>query len=177
MNRRTLLVGGAAATGTLALGAVGVLLTGPGSPNATLAAVHRKLDAVAAGGFVVPGAAPWSAGMVFTHLARSVAYSLDGYPVSKSAFFQRTAGAAALAVFAARGAMHHGTLDPIPGAPPLVEVTAEAGLAHLREVLAAFEASERPLAPHFAYGHLDKAAYTVAHALHVQDHLGPLEGV
>jgi hypothetical protein len=35
---------------------------------------------------------------------------------------------------------------------------------------AAFEAHAGPLAPHFAYGELDKAQYTRAHLMHLANH-------
>src|SRR5689334_3419236 len=61
----------------------------------------------------------WPLGAVLEHLAQSVEMSMDGFPQSKSALFQKTAGQAAFGVFRWRGRMSHGLADPIPGAPAL----------------------------------------------------------
>lgn len=64
-------------------------------------------------------------------------------------------------------------LAAVAGAPALPDAAADpqAALARLRAALAAFIAFEGALAPHFAYGALDKQEYALAHALHVRDHL------
>ena len=97
--------------------------------------------------------------------------SLDGYPQPRSALFQNTLGAAAFAVFQWRGRMSHGLDEPIPGAPPLAlpgDLTAS--VARLRAAIARFDGHSGALAPHFAYGRLDKAQYARAHAFHIANH-------
>ena len=114
----------------------------------------------------------WSVSKVFQHLAQSIRYSRLGYPQAKSALFQYTAGAAALNVFSASGAMVHPLNEPIPGAPPLVDaVPNDVALAELVTEIELFIAWQGELAPHFAYGNLTKAQYYSAHYLHVQNHL------
>jgi hypothetical protein len=103
------------------------------------------------------------------HAAQSVEYSLNGFPEPKSAVFQATVGKAAFAVFDARGAMSHGLGEPIPGAPALT-LALPAAAGRLLAALKAFETHSGPLAPHFAYGALDKGAYTRAHLMHLANH-------
>lgn len=113
----------------------------------------------------------WTLGQVMDHAAQSVEFSLAGFPSMKPAWFRASAGAAAWQVFDARGAMHHGLDEPIPGAPVLdPQRSPEAARQRLLAALARFEAHEGPLAPHFAYGALDKAQYTRAHLMHLANH-------
>lgn len=61
-------------------------------------------------------AARWSWSQTLEHCAQSIEYSLQGYPQLYSPLFQHTAGAAAFAVFRARGYMQHDINEPIPSA-------------------------------------------------------------
>lgn len=113
----------------------------------------------------------WNLAQVLNHAAQSVEFSLDGFPQPKPALFRATVGRAAFAVFDARGAMKHGLDAPIPGAPDL-PIDAPLPQA-VQRLLAAFDRFDRhtsALQPHFAYGDLDKAAYTRAHLMHLADH-------
>lgn len=113
----------------------------------------------------------WSLGQVLDHAAQSIEFSLGGFPLMKPAWFRATAGAAAWQLFDARGAMHHGLDEPIPGAPALEASRApEAARQRLLAALDRFEAHRGPLAPHFAYGALDKAQYSRAHLMHLANH-------
>ena len=112
----------------------------------------------------------WPLAQVLEHLAQSIEFSMSGYPQPRGALFQHTVGALAFATFHRRGAMHHGLEEPIPGAPPLAATDVAAAAARLQAALEAFAAHAGPLAPHFAYGALDHAAYTRAHLLHLADH-------
>ena len=131
---------------------------------------RRWLDRLAAArGARSTGA--WPLPTVLEHLAQSIEMSLDGYPKPRSALFQNTVGAAAFAVFQWRGRMSHGLDEPIPGAPPLAlpgDLTAS--VARLRAAIARFDGHSGALAPHFAYGRLDKAQYARAHTLHIANH-------
>lgn len=113
----------------------------------------------------------WNLAQVLNHAAQSVEFSLDGFPEAKPALFQATVGHLAFALFDARGAMHHALDQPIPGAP---ELAADARLtAAVQRLLDAFDRFERhtgALQAHFAYGALDKPAYTRAHLMHLADH-------
>jgi hypothetical protein len=111
----------------------------------------------------------WSLPQVLEHSAQSIEYSMSGYPQMRSSLFRSTLGNAAFALFDARGAMTHSLSEPIPGAPALA-APLPAAISRLVNALQAFEAYDRPLHPHFAYGALDKAQYTRAHLMHLADH-------
>lgn len=120
----------------------------------------------------------WSAGHVFLHCAQSIECSMRGYPEHKSALFQHTIGRAAFSVFASRGRMSHALDEPIPGvSSPEPSTDAAVGLAKLREAFTIFRRFDGQLAPHFAYGELDKREYEVAHVMHFYNHLEQIEGV
>ncbi|WP_395700997.1 DUF1569 domain-containing protein [Aquabacterium sp.] len=116
-------------------------------------------------------ASGWGLPQVLQHAAQSIDYSMDGYPQMKSGLFRSTVGAAAWGVFDARGAMRHSLDEPIPGAPALdAALTLEQGIAKLLSAMQRFEAHTGALQPHFAYGPLDKPAYTRAHLMHLANH-------
>jgi Protein of unknown function (DUF1569) len=115
----------------------------------------------------------WSPGQVLSHCAQSIEFSVGGYPQLKSPAFRATVGSLAASLFGALGAMKHGLDEPIPGAaeipgPPLTDA-----IARLRRAMDAFTAAAK-LAPHFAYGELDRPAYDTAHAMHVSEHLSEI---
>lgn len=113
----------------------------------------------------------WPLRTVLEHLAQSIEMSMDGYPQPKSAWFQKSVGAAAFTVFAWRGRMHHGLTEPIPGAPALPQGDDwKLGAARLRSAISRFQAHTSTLRPHFAYGTLDKAEYALAHTMHIANH-------
>jgi hypothetical protein len=160
MRRRTFV--GAAALPLAACG-VAEVQTFP-----TLAAARRAIDGLASG-WKTTGA--WPIATVLNHAAQSVEYSLRGFPEPKSALFRATLGRAAFAWFDSRGAMTHGLAEPIPGAPVLAaDVPLAAAIERLQKALADFEAHTGALAPHFAYGALDKPQYTRAHLMHLANH-------
>lgn len=138
----------------------------------TLAEALRWLDAITAAGAPTPRVTgPWPPEAVLAHLAQSIEMSLTGFPQPRPAWFRATVGPLALAAFRRRGAMRHPLDAPIPGAPALPQDGDWRSAAlRLRSAIEAFEAHTGPLAPHFAYGALDKAAYGQAHALHIANH-------
>jgi hypothetical protein len=113
----------------------------------------------------------WDLPKVLIHAAQSVEYSLGGFPEPKPAWFRHTVGPAAFAVFSARGRMSHSLAEPIPGAPDIAPGQAlDAAVDRLVAALSSFDAHTGPLAPHFAYGELNKADYTRAHLMHLANH-------
>ena len=161
MERRTFLV--AAATSALvACGAAEVR----GFP--TIAAALATLDAL----LKTPQRAHsgWPLPAVLEHAAQSVEFSLEGFPEVKSPLFHATVGAAAFALFDAKGSMHHSLTDPIPGAPAVGAASLEQAVARLQTALRDFEMHRGTLAQHFAYGALDHAQYTRAHLMHLANH-------
>jgi hypothetical protein len=168
MNRRNVLISGG--LGVAAIAAGGYLLLPSGTKPLTIASASGELAKFK--GAKIKHSGGWTPAQVFEHLAQSVEYSMSGFPQAKSAFFQSTAGAAAFAVFRAKGAMKHGLTEVIPGAPMLAaNGDQDAALARLQKSLADFDGFTGSLKPHFAYGNLAKADYAAAHAMHVFNHL------
>lgn len=115
--------------------------------------------------------AGWPLAQVLQHAAQSIEYSLDGFPSPKSPLFQGTVGKGAWAVFNARGRMSHSLTEPIPGAPAIdAALPLERATTRLLAAIERFERHGGALQPHFAYGALDKRAYTRAHLMHLADH-------
>lgn len=182
--RRAFLRSGArlAAVGAAAVAGAGYLLYRPGNDRqlvyATVADAMREVERLA--GAAVRPLAPataWNWSQTLEHCARSIEFSLQGFPAPKSALFQNTLGAAAFNVFALRGRMSHNLAEPIPGAPVLDASTPDASvaLARLRKAVQDFAVHAGPLHPHFAYGALSKAQYEQAHAMHLANHLSAFD--
>ena len=138
---------------------------------ASLAAASDELARLAEAKELVSSAASgW--GQTLDHCAQSIEFSMNGFPQSKSALFQRTIGAAAIGVFAWRGRMTHDLSEPIPGAPALdAGADPVQAVERLRASMRKFASWSQPLRPHFAYGALSKPEYEAAHAMHLANHL------
>jgi hypothetical protein len=168
MRRRTLLLG---ALGAGAVAAGGVSLLPParvaGLPDWDAAErwlAHLETDATAR------ATQGWALPQVLEHLAQSIGYAVDGYPQLQPGWFRHGPGALAGGLFQRVGRMHHDLEAPIPGAPALALDSVAEGVQALRAAIGRFRAHRGPLAPHFAYGELDHAAYTRAHLMHLADH-------
>ena len=173
MKRRTFVKFAAVSAATVAVLGTGAAfwLSGPAAPVsgfATIADARRWVQAIGSG--QASATAGWPVAQVFEHCAQSIEYSLSGFPLAKSASFQGTAGSLAFAAFSRVGRMQHDLEEPIPGAAPLVANDLAAAAKRLDAAFANFEAHAGPLAPHFAYGQLDKAQYTRAHLMHLANH-------
>lgn len=113
----------------------------------------------------------WDLAHVLHHTAQSVEYSMSGFPALKPAWFRATVGAYAFALFNAGGQMTHNLAEPIPGAPGIAEgQPLVAAIDRIVAALQAFERHDGALAPHFAYGALDKPAFRRAHLMHLANH-------
>jgi Protein of unknown function (DUF1569) len=113
----------------------------------------------------------WDLPQVLHHAAQSIEYSIGGFPALKPAWFRATVGSYAFALFNARGQMTHSLHEPIPGAPDIGPgQSLTPAVDHAIAALQAFERHSGALAPHFAYGALDKPAYTRAHLMHLANH-------
>ncbi len=168
MRRRTLIIA-AAAVPLAACGAAEV------KTLPTMAAAMTAIEGLARGHKHAGG---WTLAQMLNHAAQSVDYSIDGFPEMKSALFRKAVGGVAFAVFQARGKMGHTLDEPIPGAPALdAQAPLEPAIARALAALRRFEAHSGSLAPHFAYGALDKAQYTRAHLMHLANHWTEVERV
>ena len=118
----------------------------------------------------------WDLPHVLHHAAQSIEFSLTAFPKPRPAWFQATLGSYAFALFNARGQMAHGLDEPIPGAPDIAQGQPLApAVDHALAALQAFDRHTGTLAPHFAYGSLDKAAYARAHLMHLANHWSLLQ--
>ena len=116
----------------------------------------------------------WNMSQIFNHLAQSIEYSMTGYPEHKSDGFKNTLGQSAFSVFAFRGKMTHNLLEPIPGAPVLGAGDKLLAFSRLLTALNDFKNHKGRLEPHFAYGELSHHEYTLAHVMHINNHLEEL---
>lgn len=173
MNRRRFIVG-ATATGGLAIaGGASLLLRPNTSADLTLISVVEKLESFRDKNLLSHG--EWSAAHIFSHNAQSIDYSMAGFPESNSALFQTLLGKPAFTVFSARGEMHHGLAEPIPGAYNISDDGAvDVAIDQLLASIARFVAHKDTLQPHFAYGELSKADYEAAHVLHFLNHMSEI---
>jgi hypothetical protein len=161
MRRRTLMV--VAASAPLAACSAAEVKTLP-----TVAAAMTAIEGLARGH---KHTGSWTLAQMLNHAAQSIDYSIDGFPEMKSALFRGAVGSVAFAVFQARGRMSHTLDEPIPGAPALdAQAPLEPAITRALAALRRFEAHSGALAPHFAYGALDKPQYTRAHLMHVANH-------
>ncbi len=162
-RRRLMLAAGAATLLPLAGGSE--------SPVGTFADFDAVRRALSAPGPQARTTAGWPLSQVLQHAAQSIEFSLDGFPEPKSALFQGTLGKGAWSVFNARGRMSHSLTEPIPGAPALdAALPLERAATRLLAAIERFERHGGELRPHFAYGALDKRAYTRAHLMHLANH-------
>lgn len=118
----------------------------------------------------------WSPYQIFTHCAQSVECSILGYPKQQPEIFQKTIGKLVFSIFSATRRMMHPLDEVIPGAPPLEDKSnIEEALNRLQKAYKDFEAYTGPLAPHFTYGVLTKEEYTLAHVMHLNNHLEEIQ--
>ncbi|MBJ7900793.1 MAG: DUF1569 domain-containing protein [Cyanobacteria bacterium RI_101] len=72
--------------------------------------------------------------------------------------------------------MTHPLDEPIPGAPYLEKSEdLNPSLDRLAEAYQTFERHTGALFPHFSYGALSKAEYTLAHTMHFNNHLTQIQ--
>jgi hypothetical protein len=167
MKRRALLAG----AGLLGTGALTGCAPGRVERFATWDEARNAVFALAQPGARWRSHGAWSLSQTLQHLAQSIEGSLAGYPQARPAWFTATLGRAAHALFDARGAMTHPLDEPIPGASPLdAALPLQTAALRLLRAMDAFEAHAGALAPHFAYGALDKPAYRRAHQMHLANH-------
>lgn len=119
--------------------------------------------------------APVGFGAAMAHCAQSIHCSIDGYPKPANWLVRTFIGPQVLQRFLKQGFMRHDVKAPVPGVPPPpVELSSQEGLEQLEGAIARFKAHTGPLAPHFAYGPVSKAAYEAVHAMHAANHLDAL---
>lgn len=172
MNRRRFLLTG---IGVVAGGALASHVVAERQLGA-FAAVDVVPRLLALKGRTLISTGAWQPAQIFAHLAQSIEFSIDGYPQAKPLWFQHTLGRAAFGAFSVAGAMRHNLAEAIPGAPALHGITdTEQALERLLTAWQRFDEYGGALAPHFAYGELDKRQYRAAHLMHIENHLQGLQ--
>lgn len=169
MQRRRFIKGTIAGT-VIALGGGGLWYLSQPQRRLEIDNALAKLEALK--GRKLETIGQWNAAQIFNHAAQSIEYSLSGYPQHKSDFFKASVGSLAFSLFASHGSMHHRLDESIPGAPELdPEADTQKALLRLRHALLTFDQYSGELADHFAYGPLSKRDYTLAHVMHLNNHL------
>jgi hypothetical protein len=174
MQRRQLITGILAASSLTGLAGYAYLSSAPNHLHLSFSKVNHRLAALALAPNIESDS-EWNPAQILIHLAQSVEFSMQGYPVQYSTAFKQTVGSLAFSVFKRHGKMRHNLIEAIPGAPPLVQVNSfpavQSALSRLINALKAFEGYNGILKPHFAYGELSHQDYQLAHAMHIADHL------
>ncbi len=135
----------------------------------SFADVNDWLDKVEAASSVRTSAG-FDPGVALAHCAQSLDMQCTGYPEMKPTAIRRTVGVLVRNRFVAKGTMSHGVGEPIPGAPPLGEVSVEEGIARLRAAMENFTNHRTGMAEHFVYGTVDKITAEMLQSMHVANH-------
>lgn len=118
----------------------------------------------------------WDLPHVLDHCARSIEYSMQGFPEAKNAVFQALIGKTAFLFFDYKGEMSHNLDEEIPGSIPSESSQhLDTAFARLLHDIHVFKTYDGPLMPHFAYGSLTKAEYERANAMHIANHLSAIK--
>jgi Protein of unknown function (DUF1569) len=170
MNRRKFLKVSTLGGGLLAVagGAAWISISEANGPL-TIESLLERLSHISDSSFDVIG--EWDLAKILIHCAQSVEYSIEGYPQHKSDLFKSTVGSLAFSMFESKKKMTHGLNEAIPGAPEIVVgQSLDNALGRLEKSLLDFKNFQGKLAPHFAYGELNKAQYSLAHVMHFNNH-------
>lgn len=117
----------------------------------------------------------WSPYQIFVHCAKTIDYSMNGYPLLKPVIIRNTIGKIAIGKFLRQGYMKHNLLADVPGSPSIENngSTSE-GIKILLDSIARFQANGKELKMHLLFGQLSKKQYDYYFAMHIADHLSSL---
>lgn len=114
----------------------------------------------------------WSGYKTLVHCAKTIQYSMTGYPVLKPYFIRITIGKIVIHKFLKQGYMKHSLSADVMGSPPVEDNgTTESGKIILLEAIDKFLAYQETLHPHLLFGKINKKQYDNYFALHIGDHL------
>ncbi len=174
MNRRKFLLGTGISVAALAGAGYAWTQFSNASDKLTVAFASELLDSIDSA--TIESNGQWDLRHIFDHCAKSVEFSMVGFPEHKSAAFKNTIGASAFALFKAKGAMSHNLAEEIPGAIyPNASKTLEEAILSLKSAFQAFESHSGQLQQHFAYGELNKRDYEIAHVMHLLNHWSEIQ--
>jgi hypothetical protein len=112
----------------------------------------------------------WSLGQICDHLARSITYSLEGFPIRAPWLLRKTLGPLILRRILRSGRFVEGMKAPRPYQPePVVEARGQAEA--LRAAIRRFAARDGPLAEHPLAGAVSRSDWERFHCIHCAHHL------
>lgn len=112
----------------------------------------------------------WDAFQHLFHCAKSIDYSMMGYPLEKPKIMQMTIGQMAFHWFKARGFTRHNTLAITPGGIAVKPGSILRGIELLRSSMVKFDNWTEQLYPHEFYGKLSKKNFALVHCMHIANH-------
>ena len=114
----------------------------------------------------------WSAYEIFVHCAKTIEYSMTGYPSLKPAIVRNTVGKLVINKFLKQGKMKHDLNADVPGSPVIEDIGSfEEGRKILIDSIEKFSSYTGELKPHLLFGKLSREQYDKYFALHIADHL------
>jgi hypothetical protein len=134
---------------------------------ASLEHVLPDVDRLLAGHITIGS---WSLGQICDHLARSITYSLEGFPVRAPWLIRKTLGPLILRRILRSGRFLEGMKAPGPFQPkPVADARDEAEA--LRAAIRRFASHEGPLAEHPFAGTVPRSVWERFHCIHCAHHL------
>ena len=117
----------------------------------------------------------WSPYQSFVHCAKTVDYSMSGYPSIKPAIIRNTVGKLVIRKFLKQGYMKHNLMADVPGSPAIDDsASSQDGIQVLIQSIEKYKAYKEDLKPHLLFGKLSKEQYDKYFALHIADHLSSI---
>lgn len=117
----------------------------------------------------------WSPYQTFVHCAKTIDYSMNGYPLLKPVIIRNTIGKIAIGKFLRQGYMKHNLLADVPGSPSIENSkSTQEGIKILLDSIARFQSNRKELKIHLLFGQLSKKQYDYYFAMHIADHLSSL---
>ena len=114
----------------------------------------------------------WSAYEIFVHCAKTIEYSMTGYPSLKPAIVRNTVGKLVINKFLKQGKMKNDLNADVPGSPVIEDIGSfEEGRKILMDSIEKFSSYTGELKPHLLFGNLSREQYDKYFALHIADHL------
>jgi hypothetical protein len=174
LKRRRFLKSAVSSGVVVGIGGLTWLGISPSQDALTINVIIPKLETLTIGNYQTSGG--WDLHQIFSHCAQSIEYSMIGYPEHRSELFKSTVGKLVFSAFSSKRKMTHGLNEPIPGAETIVKsINIEQAYQRLKESLVNFQNFEGKLAPHFAYGALNKLEYEKAHVMHINNHFSEIK--
>lgn len=121
-------------------------------------------------------AVAWSPYQTFAHCAKTIEYSISGYPALKPTIVRNTVGRLAIRKFLKQGYMQHNLVADVPGSPAIDNTgSAQDGVQMLIKAIDKFKAYKGEFKPHLLFGRLTKAQYDQYFAMHIANHLSAID--